>query len=206
MSKITTNDVRATVLALLVDRAERKLADRRPDFVVGFDVTRATRATLGWERTYDAVVAERLADAEAEYAAAVEGYERLLRAAVITELTALRATGLARVRLLLEDGYLTDELHRWAERQLAKAVKTSNPWSVAYLVLVLQDAAEWEADHDAYGDVGTEAAQASTDAYGNVRDTGYFDGGPVEPDLVDEVERTVYRAVAPLTFRQTRVA
>jgi hypothetical protein len=206
MSQITTNDVRATVLALLVDRAERKLADRRPDFVVGFDVTRTTRATFGWERAYDAAVSERLAETESQYGASVAGYERAVRAEVIKQLKDLRATGLVRVRLLLEDGYLPDELHRWAERQLAKAVKSSNPWSIAYLVLVLQDAAEWEADHDAYGDVGAEAAQASTDAYGDVRNTGDFDGGPDEPDLVEEVERTVYRAVAPLSYRQTRFA
>lgn len=201
MSQITTNDVRATVLELLVERAERQLA--RPDFVVGFDVTNTSRATLGWERAYDAEVAARLADAEAQYAADVTHYEARLRALVIAQLKSLRASGVARVRLLLEDGYLPDDLHRWAERQLAKAVKSSNPWSLAYLVLVLEDAAEWEADHDAYGDVGAEAAQASTDAYGDVRATGDFDGGEVDLALRAEVERTVYRAVAPLTYRKT---
>lgn len=201
MSQMTTNDVRATVLELLVERAERQLT--RPDFVVGFDVTSETRATLGWERAYDAAVAERLPEAEAQYASEVTRYGASVHALVVSQLQHLRATGIARVRLLLEDGYLPDELHRWAERQLAKAVKSKNPWSLAYLVLVLQDAAEWEADHDAYGDVGTAAAQASTDAYADHRATGVFDGGEVDIEVHAEISRTVYRAVAPLTYRKT---
>lgn len=148
MSTCTANDVRATVIALIRDAVEAKLGERRPDLIVGFDVTRSTREVFGWERVYDAAVAESAPSAEVEHEALCAEWETSVRSAVAKELSDLRRTGLRRLRIALSNRYLPADLRKWAHRQFERAVKKRNPWAVAYVVLILRDVVEWESIHD----------------------------------------------------------
>jgi hypothetical protein len=141
-------DLKGTVLSLLRDAAEAKLGERRPDFTVGFDVTRDSRATFGWERAYDAAIAERVPVAEAEHEALCAEYEASVRHEVAKQLADLRRTGLRRLRIALASRHLPADLKKWATRQFGLALKKRNPWAVAYIVLILRDVVEWEASHD----------------------------------------------------------
>lgn len=144
----THTDLKGTVLSLLRDAAEAKLGERRPDLILGFDVTRDTRATFGWERTYDAAVAERAPSAEAEHEALCAEWEASVRSTVAKELRDLRRTGMRRLRIALASRYLPADLRAWAKRQYGLALKKRNPWAVAYIVLILRDVVEWESVHD----------------------------------------------------------
>jgi len=157
----THTDLKGTVLSLLRDAAEAKLGERRPDLIVGFDVTRDTRATLGWERNYAAAVAERVPHLETEHEALCAEYEVSLRRTVAKELRDLRRTGMRRLRIALASRYLPADLKAWAKRQYGLALKKRNPWAVAYIVLILRDVVEWESAHDP---LETEERKALTEA------------------------------------------
>lgn len=150
-------DLKNAVASLLRDQAERKYGERRPDLVVGFDVSRTSRAVFGWERRYDAEVAERTVELEAKHAAALEEYESAVREWMVAEWKNLKATGMQRLRLAVSNRYLPDDLRRWAKRQLAKAEVKPNPWAVAYVVLVLRDVVDWESAHDEFSPEEDEA-------------------------------------------------
>lgn len=140
-------DLKGTVLALLREAAEATLGENRPDLVVGFDVSRDSRATLGWARRYAAAVEAALPAAETDHAEAVAEYEATVRAAMAANLNDLRVTGDARVSQLLGSRHLPKDLRRWATRQLQRARDAHNRWGVAYVYLMLRSAFEWEVSH-----------------------------------------------------------
>lgn len=154
-------DLKGTVISLLRDSAEAKLSELRPDYIVGFDVSRSSRATLGWERRYDAAVAEREAHVATEYEALCAEHEVALRRVMAHELNELRQSGMRRLRRALRSRYLPADLKAWATRQFTLALKKRNPWAVAYLVLVLRDVVEWESAHDADDSDALRAFEAS---------------------------------------------
>lgn len=155
-------EMKLTVLALVRDRALARYEHYTPDLVV--DDAPVSRATREWAATSPvgraalaALAAENEARASARFADADAEFEVAVRRAVIAELRNLRLTGLRRLRLACASRYLPTDLRTWARRQLAKA-EAAGPraaWAVAYAVLVLRDAAEWETAHDG------EAAAAS---------------------------------------------
>lgn len=140
-------DLKGTVRALLRDAVEADLGETRPDLLVGFDVSAASRATLGWERRYAAAVEAGLPAAEAEHAAAVSDYEARVRAAMAAKLNDLRVTGDARVSQLIGSRHLPKDLRAWAVRQLQRAREARSRWGVAYIYLMLRSAFEWEVAH-----------------------------------------------------------
>jgi hypothetical protein len=150
---ITIDDVKATVMYLLRTRAESLLEGSRPDVAVSLTASRASRQTFGWETRLDAVTAEALADADVREAAWAVEYEQRVRRIMTAEWDDLKATGVRRLQRAVRSSRVPAELRDWGKRQLVKAIKANNPWPVAYAVLVLRDAAEWEAAHDAIDDV-----------------------------------------------------
>jgi hypothetical protein len=58
----------------------------------------------------------------------------------------LRRTGLTRLARAAKHSALPLELRRWAGRQLKLAATKRNGFAVAYAVLVLRDALQWELD------------------------------------------------------------
>jgi len=175
---MTRDELKASVAFLLRTIAERRLEGRRPDYVVGFDVTRDSRATLGWERQYDAIMAEREPQASAEYSADVAEYEAAVRDYMREEWNDLKAHGMGRLQRACRSRHLPADLRKWAQRQLALAMKSPNALAVAYAVLVLRDAAEWEAAHEA--DESLDACV--TGSFGDARASGEYDGGPAVDD------------------------
>jgi hypothetical protein len=145
-STMTIDDVQQTVLFMLRTRAESLLEGSRPDVVVSLTPTRASRQTFGWEAKLDALTAEQLAHAERREAAWAAEYEQRIRRIMVAEWNELKATGVRRLQRAIRHPHVPADLRAWGARQLAKAIKTSNPWSVAYAVLVLRDAAAWEAE------------------------------------------------------------
>lgn len=171
---MTRDEMKAQVAFLLRTIAERVLEGTRPDYVVGFEVSRTSQGVWGWERRYDAAVAERAASAQAEYEAWGEVYERSVRRIMTAEWNELKAHGMGRLRLALASKYVTPELRHWAMGQYVRLRSKPDALAIAYLVLVLRDAAEWEAAHDA------DAAESMLDdcvtrSYGDERG-GEYDG------------------------------
>lgn len=143
---VATPNLKATVLELLRDAANATVSERRPDFVVGFDVSRASRETLGWQRRYDAAVAEREPVVLAQYGADLAAYEADVRAEMARRLMELRRHGDALVASLVRSVHLPRYLRTWGARQLMRyqASPVRNPWFLPYCYLVLWSALEHE--------------------------------------------------------------
>jgi hypothetical protein len=188
---MTRNAMSDAVLWLLRNAAERLFGEYAPDFVVGVVPTEySAEAEIDrpweqydhqgelcyWGGLYDAAVAERWEACEAEYAAASASHEARIDRWIVEQLADLQATGMQRLVLACRNRHLPAELRRWAGRQHAAALRSTSPdaWvAVAFAVLTLRDAVEWEAAHDEQLTAREAEDARSTAAYADHRDDPY---------------------------------
>jgi hypothetical protein len=160
---LTMREIKDTVVHLLWTGVEQWIASvpelGMPDLIVGVQESRRARELDPSGERYWALINERTPQVDDEYDAACEQHERLVDALVRRQLRRLEADGFQRLAMACGNRHLPADLRRWARRQYDRAVASRARdawWQVAYAVLVLRDAAEWEAAHD---DGGAAAQQ-----------------------------------------------
>lgn len=211
---LSQKSIRASVVFMLRTAAEAMLEQlastdascARPALQLGFETSRYSKSLPQWERLYAEAVEAREPQAQAEYEAQRAEYRAKVRAQMRLIWADIQANGARQLRYAAGSTHLPEDLRGWVRRQLARSQQAGNasPWSLAYVVLCVRDALDWEYSHLPFRSAEGPLDQLQAEwVERNSADDSTYDGSGLRFDDEEKAEFVAYNDPDPRVERVT---